>query len=218
MGATIWPNAFDQFKASQSFEIAAGADKIKALLGLTRKPQSSKFYWCDDDGRFYPNWFAPVIIQHESNRKIVPMRYRIRPNGSTKEVPTKYNMFNAKVESLNIRPSWRHLIGRNHAVIAIKQFYEFVNKKEIAIAPREPELLKVAAIYDTWTSPGGEVSFNSFAIITGPPPSSVLALGHNRCPITLSNDQVDQWLSVNNSREAIDLLMSTDRYEYNEAS
>ena len=166
---------------------------------------------------FNPNWFAPVIIQQDSMKRIVPMRYRIRPNASDKEIPTKYNMFNAKVESLGSRQSWRHLVGRQHAVIAIKQFYEFVNKKEIGIVPAEPGLLKIAAIYDTWSSPENEISFSSFAIITGPPPQSVQALGHHRCPITLSGDEVDLWLSSNNSTEAIDLLHSAAQFDYKKA-
>lgn len=217
MGATPWPEAFDQFNDSQVFEAVAGKDKLKQILGLSRKPQASKFKWCEDDGRFYPNWFAPVVVQQNSEKRIVPMRYRIRPHGSDKEVPTKYNMFNAKVESLNTRQSWRHLIGRNHAVIAIKQFYEFVNKNEIGIMPVESKLLKIAAIFDTWSSPDNEISFSSFAIITGPPPPSVLDLGHHRCPVTLSDDEVDQWLSPNNSYEAIDLLNSATQFEYQKA-
>lgn len=214
MGATPWPDAFDSFNNTQAFEIAAGADRIKQILGLARRPQSSKFKWCDDDGRFYPNWFAPVIIQQDSKKRIVPMRYRIRPNGSSKEVPTKYNMFNAKVESLSSRQSWKQLIGRKHAVIAIKQFYEFVDKKEIGIQPIEPGLLKIAAIYDTWTSADHEITFSSFAIVTGPPPPSVLALGHHRCPITLTDNEVDHWLTSENSNEALDLLNSATRGEY----
>jgi putative SOS response-associated peptidase YedK len=217
MGASPWPDAFDQLEAAQSFESAVGPDTIKSLLGLSRKPQSTKFRYCDNDGRFYPNWFAPVIIQQDSKKRIVPMRYRIRPNRSDKEVPTKYNMFNAKVESLGSRQSWRHLVGRNHAVIAVKQFYEFVNKCEIGIEPADSKLLKFAAIYDTWSSPENEISFCSFAIITGPPPKSVLELGHHRCPITLSDNEVDQWLSSNNSNEAIGLLKSAAQFEYKQA-
>ena len=52
MGATPWPDAFDSFNSTQAFEIAAGADNVKKILGLSRRPQTSKFKWCDDDGRF----------------------------------------------------------------------------------------------------------------------------------------------------------------------
>lgn len=217
MGATPWPDAFDQLEAAQSFESAAGPDTMKSLLGLSRKPQSTKFRYCDDDGRFYPNWFAPVIIQQDSEKRIVPMRYRVRPRGSDKEVPTKYNMYNAKVESLLSAHNWQKLIGRNHAVVAVRQFYEYVNKVEIGIEPTAPDTLKFAAIYDEWSSPGGEVKFRSFAIITGPPPQSVLKLGHHRCPITLTNNEVDQWLSTDSSNDALDLLNSTTRLEYKQA-
>ncbi len=216
LGANPWPEAFDQLEAAQNFESAAGPDTIKSLLGLSRKPQSTKFRYCDD-GRFYPNWFAPVIIQQDSEKRIVPMRYRIRPQGSDKEVPTKYNMYNAKVESLLSAHNWRKLIGRNHAVVVVKQFYEYVNKVETVIEPVNTGTLKFAAVYDEWSSPGGEVAFRSFAIITGPPPQSILTIGHHRCPITLSNNEVDQWLSTNSSHDALDMLKSTTRFEYKKA-
>lgn len=214
MGATPWPDAFDQLEAAQSFEIAAGPESIKKLLGLTRQPQSTKFRYCEDDGRFFPNWFAPVIIQQDGARRIVPMRYRIRPGGSNKEVPAKYNMYNAKAESLLSAQNWQKLIGRNHAVVPVRQFYEYVNKVEIGISSTGSDTLKFAAIYDEWSSPGSEITFRSFAIITGPPPQSVAAIGHHRCPITLSTDEVDRWLSIDNSNDAINLLNSTTSLEY----
>lgn len=217
MGASPSPDDFEQLETAQKFESAAGPDTIKSLLGLSRKPQSTKFRYCDDDGRFYPNWFAPVIIQQDSEKRIVPMRYRIRPQGSAKELPTKYNMYNAKIESLHSAHNWRKLIGRNHAVVAVKQFYEYVNKVEIGIEPVKTETLKFAALYDEWSSPGGEVAFRSFAIITGPPPGSILAIGHHRCPITLSNNEVDQWLSTDSRDKAVDLLNAATRLEYKQA-
>jgi putative SOS response-associated peptidase YedK len=217
MGAIPWPDAFDQLEAAQNFETAAGPESIKSILGLTRKPQATRFKYCADDGRFYPNWFAPVIIQQEGAKRIVPMRYRIRPHGSSKEIPTKYNMYNAKIESLLSAHNWQKLIGRNHAVVAVSQFYEYVNKVEIGITSAESDTLKFAAIYDEWSSSENEVTFRSFAIITGPPPLTVAAIGHHRCPITLSIDEVDQWLSADNSNDAINLLNSTTSLEYKKA-
>jgi putative SOS response-associated peptidase YedK len=217
MGATPWPDAFDELREIQEYEASVGADKVKQILGLSRRSQSTKFRYCDDDGRFYPNWFAPVIIQQDSTKRIVPMRYRVRPHGSDKEVPTKYNMYNAKIESLLSAQNWRKLIGWNHAVVAVRQFYEYVNKVEVGIEPLKTETLMLAAVYDEWSSPGGEVRFRSFAIITGPPPETILTIGHHRCPITLSNDEVDQWLSTNSSNDAIELLNSTARLEYKQA-
>lgn len=218
LGATPWEDAFGEFRDIQDFEAKSSPDTIKSLLGLSRKPQSSKFRYCDDDGRFYPNWFAPVIIQQGGDKCIAPMRYRVRPGGSAEEVPTKYNMYNAKVESLLSAHNWRRLVGRNHAVVVIRQFYEYVNKVEIGITPTSGKLLNVAAIYDEWTSPDSTLSFRSFAIITGPPPVSVQAIGHHRCPITLTNNEVDDWLSANNSNSALALLNSVEKGVYEKAA
>ena len=36
---------------------------------------------------------------------------------------------------------------------------------------------------------------NSFALITDDPPAEVAAAGHNRCPINLTRDAAEKWLT-----------------------
>ncbi|MCP4487661.1 MAG: hypothetical protein GY820_10150 [Gammaproteobacteria bacterium] len=103
LAATPWPDAFDQFHAMQKFELRVGSDAMRCLLGLKQKPGVSRFRW-SEEGRFSSYWFAPVVIQQASKRLIVPMRYRIHPAGSKTEVPSKYNFYNARIESLSTRP------------------------------------------------------------------------------------------------------------------
>ena len=55
------------------------------------------------------------------------MRYRVRPNGSKEEVPTKYNVFNARIDSLEIRNTWAPLFMRNHGIVPLTGFYEWVS-------------------------------------------------------------------------------------------
>ncbi|MCP4187296.1 MAG: SOS response-associated peptidase [Gammaproteobacteria bacterium] len=209
LAATPWPVAFDQFHEMQNFEAQVGPGAMQDLLGLKQKPRVSRFRW-NEDGRFSSYWFAPVVIQQASERLVVPMRYRIRPAGSKTEVPSKYNFYNARIESLSTRPCWKKLLEQNRAVIAIRQFFENIGGQEIGISPTDERLLIVAAIYDEWHSPHEELFFRSFAIITGPPPESVLAIGHQRCPVVLDNAQTQGWLSANNGNEALAVLKPTD--------
>ncbi len=209
LAASPWPDAFDQFHEMQEFEAHVGPSAMRDLLGLKQKPRVSRFRW-SEDGRFSSYWFAPVVIQQASKRLIVPMRYRIRPVGSKAEVPSKYNFYNARIESLSTRPCWKQLLERNRAVITIRQFFENIGGREIGISPTDGRLLNVAAIYDEWYSPQEELFFRSFAIITGPPPESVLAIGHQRCPVVLDTGQVQDWLTASNGEEALAVLRPTD--------
>ena len=61
------------------------------------------------------------------------MRYRLRPNGSREEVPNKYNVFNARLDSLQSMKTWKNIFTENHGALCMKGFYEWVedeNKKK----------------------------------------------------------------------------------------
>ena len=76
--------------------------------------------------RIYPNYFAPVITSRKDTNWILPMRYRVRPAGSIEEIPTKYNVFNARLDSLTSRRTWSGLFGKHHGLLAFTEFYEWV--------------------------------------------------------------------------------------------
>jgi putative SOS response-associated peptidase YedK len=107
--------------------LAQGEDLglIKEVLGLKRRPQSNPIKGPDADGRIYPGSFTHVLA---AQRKLIPMRYRLRPAGSKEEIPSKYNVFNARIDSLLLRDTWRPLLGRRHGVLAFKRFFEWVEQ------------------------------------------------------------------------------------------
>ena len=175
---------------------------------------SKKYKSIAANPRIYPNYFAPIITMKQEQRVITPMRYRIRPAGSNQEVPTKYNMFNARVDSLLSRKSWKTLIMRNHGVVGLKSFYEWVvgddgRKKVIEFTPDSGKILAVPIIYDTWIAPDQSEGFASFAVITRDPPSEVLEAGHDRSPIILPKGSINGWLNPDQNTKS--LLESLDQ-------
>ena len=160
--------------------------------------------------RIYPNYFAPIIAKKNDKSWVIPMRYRVRPMGSTEEIPTKYNVFNARLDSLTSRDTWSRLIGHNHGLLVIKEFYEWVaddsseqeikphqktsKKKIIGIRPEGHDYMLTPVLWDWWESKDKTTSFFSFAVITGEPPADVLRAGHDRCPIFLSKEDAALWL------------------------
>lgn len=197
--ATPLIDEFYGLKNLQEFEAQAGPEKMKAIMGLKRRPQSSVFKAPEDDGRVYPNTFAPVITMHDGKRAVRPMRYRVRPQGSSEEIPSKYNVFNARIDSLEKRKTWSSLFMKNHGLFPFYEFYEWVDdsgkKRLIRFRPKDADMMWAPCLYDTWTSRDGKVSFSSFAIITDDPPPEVEEMGHDRCPIFLNEEQIDLWLA-----------------------
>jgi putative SOS response-associated peptidase YedK len=167
--------------------------------------------------RLYPGYFGPVAFREkiasdrsigsEQEVEIAPMRYRIRPHGSIKEVPSKFNVFNARLDSLEMRPTWRGLLGRRHGIVVLERFYEWVQdsnsgqKKVISFFPKIQTEIYVPVLWDDWTD--GQSFFRSFALITDEPPQEVLNAGHDRCPIGLSEEGVVHWLSHQRPFEAL---------------
>lgn len=157
--------------------------------------------------RIYPGYFSPIVAFEDNKIQVTPMRYRIRPSGSPKEVPSKYNMFNARLDSLNVRPTWRSLLGRRHGIVLVEKFFEWVEdaktskKKVISFSPTKQPFIQVPVLWDYWTD--GQDHLRSFALITDDPPQEVLTAGHDRSPICLNDAGVVKWLSLESPMSAL---------------
>lgn len=209
---------FHYLQSLQKMELTASSDYLKEQLGLKRKPKSSIFKTPKDDGLIYPNYFAPVIKLTQGKRIIHPMRYRIRPSNSQEEIPTKYNVFNARIDSLEKRETWRSIFLKNHGLFPFKKFYEHVPKDGltslISFYPQQYEMMWAPCLWDYWESHDKKIKFYSFALITTNPPKSVEDMGHDRCPIFLKEDNIDQWLACRDLEESYELLKDNIKTEY----
>jgi putative SOS response-associated peptidase YedK len=138
------------------------------------------------------------------------MRYQLLPqfsNGptySTKNPKTgrnkKISTFNARLHSLEIRKAWSGNFMNRHCIIPFRNFFEWVelqgSKKEIAFSSQKYPLMWAAGIYDNWKDPKEDLSIDSFAIITTEPRPEVLEMSHDRCPIFIKGQLIDQWLEA----------------------
>ncbi|MEC8012430.1 MAG: SOS response-associated peptidase family protein [Pseudomonadota bacterium] len=192
--------AFAQFQSYLSLQkTPEGQEKIKKSLNLKRK-NKNHFKVPAEDFRVFPNFYAPVVTQENNQRVYQPMRYRLRPQSSAEEVPSQYNLFNARLDSLETRQSWIPLFGRQHGILPFRAFYEWVErngrKQLIRITEHNSDrLLYAPCLYDIWQSPDREFVIRSFAIITTAPTPEVLEMGHDRSPIILEEDAIDDWLT-----------------------
>lgn len=199
------------FKLQESMD----PSKFDALLGLKHSTRKRKppFHLPGDDGKVFPNYFTDVVVEEKDQRLIIPMRYRVRPHGSKEEIPTKFNVYNARIDSLETAKTWRPLFMHNHGIVPFVKFYEWVpgpdgKPKLITFAPEDREIMWAPCLWDEWISKNGEIHFKSFAIVTDDPPEEILMMGHDRCPIFLKDDYIDEWLNPqkSNKKEIYEIL------------
>jgi len=148
------------------------------------------------DERIYPSYFAPVIASKGAERLLLPMRYRVRRLDGG-EIPSQYNVFNARRDSLQKAATWKPLLGLRHGIFPFAKFFEWVErdggKREISFSPENRSMMWAASLY-SYTRQEGALPYRSFAMITDAPPAEVASAGHDRCPIFLESNRFDEWL------------------------
>jgi len=189
----------DLKKLAKAFEADIAKTEFEKFYHL-RTLYPKKFKRPSENNQIYPNYFCPIICKpdHDHNM-ILPMRYRIRPHDSNKEIPSKFNVFNARLDSLGSRSTWKNLFGKKHCLIPLYKFFEWVNhagkKTLISFFPENNELLLAPGLYDVWYDKEHDFHMHSFAIITTDPPPEVLAMKHDRCPVILKEECYNDWLN-----------------------
>lgn len=177
-------------------------DWVKRALNLSRKPSTNIFKTPDEDGRIFPGSFTQVMVHENQQRLLRPMRYRVRPQGSKEEIPTKFNVFNARLDSLENRQTWQPLFMRNHGLLPFVRFFEWVEdegkKRLISFKSDRHTVMWAPCLWDYWENKQEGIGFYSFAIITDVPPREIQEKGHDRCPIFLREDLIDEWLHPEN--------------------
>jgi putative SOS response-associated peptidase YedK len=170
-----------------------------------------------DSYRIYPFYFSPVIMVEKTARIITPMRYRILPRTGV-EIPSKYNVFNARRDSLLEARTWKQTFSKQHAIFPFVKFYEWVEQKarkvEISFSPDGFESMWAASLFEEYKSPTSGL-IRSFAMVTDDPPKEVAAAGHDRCPVFIEQSKMDDWLNPEGqSLKTLDALLDHKQKTY----
>ncbi len=205
---------FKQRKRLADAERTLQSKSTKAALE-SQRIATSKVEWClarlsslhrtepkDRDDRFFPGWYAPVMVIEDGQRVIKPMRYQCRPDGKPAFFDSKFpGTYNARRDNLH-GSFWKPVFGRTHGVLVVRRFYENVNRegKNVVLEfdPNTGEDMLVACLWSRWSAPG-EPDLLSFAAVTDDPPPEVAAAGHDRCIVPLKAEHVEAWLNPNPS-------------------
>ncbi len=165
-------------------------------------------YTGDDRFNVAPTESLPIFRNtKEGALECADARWWLTPYWS-KEVSTKYSMFNAKAETLADSRAFREPFARRRCLVPVAGFYEWVRKGSVKepyyIRARDDAGLLLAGIWDRWR--GDDRTVDSFAVVTTKVHPK-LEFVHNRQPVMLSREEGRRWLDPHAERVTLDDLM-----------
>jgi len=155
-----------------------------------------------------PTEQVPVIRHSRDGGLVVrDKRWWLTPYWS-KEVSTRYSMFNAKSETLESSRAYREPFRRRRCVVPVSGFFEWVKEGErklpYYIRPADGDGLLLAGLWDRWR--GAEEVVESFTIITAAV-NDKLAFVHNRQPVMLRRADLECWLDPASDPQQVRALL-----------
>ena len=145
-----------------------------------------------------------VIVEVEGKRILRTMKWGLLPFWS-KKPKMEYSTINARGETLEVRPTFRHSFKTRRCIIPVDGFYEWKGPRGIKTPyyfhSKNDEPLAFAGLFDIWKSE--EQTINSTAIVTTCANDLVMKI-HDRMPLILNDKEQDLWL--NNETEDLDAI------------
>ncbi len=147
-----------------------------------------------------PTQTSPIIIDN-GKRIVKPMRWGLIPSWA-KDDKFGAKMINARIETLTEKPSYRSLVKTNRCIVIADGYYEWrktVNGKiPYYIKDLNNNILPMAGLYDVWRNQDDELIY-SYTVITKDAQKE-LAIIHNRMPLILHREHIDEWLKTNTNQ------------------
>ena len=152
-----------------------------------------------------PHW---IVRMRYEDRELLPARWGLINFWMTDRKQAFKNI-NARAETVQRLPSFREAFARRRCVVPADGFFEWTGAKEdrkpLWFHRSDGGLILFAGLYESWRpSPTGKE--RTFTIITTKP-NSLLEPIHNRMPIILEEDSIDEWLYARQTPDSLmDLL------------
>lgn len=159
-----------------------------------------------------------VINSNDENEndhnEAVLMRWGLIPSWVKSLDSWKGNLINARVETIEEKPSFRNGFKKRPCLIPISGFYEWSKNKQPYYFQTGQELLALAGIWESWVNPETEKKLLSCAIITTEAKGAIAEI-HHRMPVIITSEYYDLWLAkVDGRKELIESLPEVDLQLY----
>ncbi|MGE0616565.1 MAG: SOS response-associated peptidase family protein [Bacteriovoracia bacterium] len=170
--------------------------------------------------RVAPGTLAPVIAGYVGKpgpARVGELRFSLVPAWSLTETSAKagasrpkFATYNARLEGISTKPTWREPFARRHCLVPMSGFIEpiyaspaFPGLENSMVSFRSPDFVMAAGIWEEAT--------RSFAIITDSPIPFVEKVGHDRSPLFLRPSAWAEWLFGPPTPEAATAFLRANR-------
>jgi putative SOS response-associated peptidase YedK len=146
-----------------------------------------------------PGQTASVLIKPNADIELATLQWGLLPFWA-KELSLASHTFNARLDTVDDKPSFRAAFKTRHAVIPMAGYYEWQKtpggkQPYYFHAEKVGEILWVAGLWEPRHALQTDASHGTFTIITQPAeglPASI----HNRMPVFMDTGDVEKWLSL----------------------
>ncbi|MBN2983507.1 MULTISPECIES: SOS response-associated peptidase [Cohnella] len=142
-----------------------------------------------------PGQLVPAIVSDGRGNRLGQLKWGLVPPWA-EDAKIGYKMINARAETLADRPAYRDAYRRKRCLLPADGFYEWKAadgaKRPYRISLRSKKLFSLAGLYETWTSPSGEVVHTCTVVTTAP--NRLMADIHDRMPVILREEDESVWL------------------------
>jgi putative SOS response-associated peptidase YedK len=149
----------------------------------------------------------PVVVKWENKNEMMLMKWWLIPHWA-KESKIWYNLWNAKAETIDQKPSFKQSFESKRCIIPASWFFEWehIGKDKIPyyISPKEDEYFWFAWIYDIRKDQDGKDIY-SVSIITTTPNDEISRI-HDRMPSILWKGHENDRLYTNDKESLLKLL------------
>ncbi|MGI5920535.1 MAG: SOS response-associated peptidase [Syntrophomonadaceae bacterium] len=142
-----------------------------------------------------PGQQMPVVIKQKGENRMVMMRWGLIPHWC-KDDSMGARLFNARMESVAEKPSFRDSLLTRRCIVPADGYYEWLKinntKQPLRIVKKSRQTFAFAGLWDKWVDQRGNTRL-TFTIITTEPVESIRHI-HNRMPLILSREYEELWL------------------------
>lgn len=149
-------------------------------------------------GRFNlaPTDEAAVVVQREAARAITAYRWGLIPHWS--DTPKTGNrMFNARAETIDRQPAFRHAFSKRRCLVPVDAYYEWKRagtvRQPYAIVRPDGRTIALAGLWAGWKDEDTGEVIRSFTVVTTSA-NKMMAPIHDRMPVMLPEEAWERWL------------------------
>jgi putative SOS response-associated peptidase YedK len=142
-----------------------------------------------------PHW---IVRQEHEARELIPAKWGL-VNYWAKDAKGAARQINARSETAATSRAFRDALERRRCVVPADGFFEWTGTKQarrpLWFHSPHDDLLLFAGLYESWMDPSNSEWMRTFTILTTSA-NDVVAPVHDRMPVILPPERVDDWLFV----------------------